>query len=262
MWTRDELKNRAKAVLSRNYWKAFLVSLVLVLVTSSGSSNGSDASSNQLGNRVPIPNVDFGNLPGGGWAQSYFGFMQDQIMPSFLPILVGGITLAAIFILLVRLFVGYGLEVGCRRFYTSASVGHVDLGSLGFGFKNRRYWNIFCTMLYRSVINFLWYLLLIVPGIIKSYAYAMVPYILADNPEIHYHRAVQLSNEMTRGHKFDMFVLDLSFIGWYLLGALACGVGVYFVNPYRDATLAELYLTLRHNAIVNGVTTPQELWLG
>lgn len=255
MWTRDELKNRAKAVLSRTYWMAFLVSLVLTLVTSTGSSN-SDA---QQRVTIRMPGSD---LLDADWLQGYLGFIENQAMPSILPLLMGGISLAAIFFLLVRLFVGYNLEVGCRRFFTSASVGHVDLGILGFGFQNQRYWNIFCTMLYRGVINFLWYLLLIIPGIVKSYAYSMVPYILADNPEIHYHRALQLSNEMTRGHKFDMFVLDLSFIGWYLLGALACGVGVYFVNPYRDSTMAELYLNLRHNAIMNGITTPQELWLG
>lgn len=260
MWTRDELKNRAKAVLSRTYWKAFLASLVLALVTSSGSSNGNNGQHNV---NFRLNNLDLhGRIPGLDWLQNYFEFLGNQVMPSILPLLVGGVTLVAIFFLLVRLFVGYNLEVGCRRYFTSASVGHVDLGSLGFGFQNQRYWNIFCTMLYRSVINFLWYLLLIIPGIIKSYAYSMVPYILADNPEIHYHRAIQLSNEMTRGHKFDMFVLDLSFIGWYLLGALACGLGVYFVNPYRDSTMAELYLILRHNAITNGFTTPQELWLG
>lgn len=261
MWTRDELKGRAKRVLGQSYWKAFLISLVLALVT--GSSNGGGGgNSNALSLNINIPDFSFSGIESGSWRE-YLGFLPGSLLPGgvLLPLVLGSITLVAVLMMLVHFFVGANLEVGCRRYFTSASAGYFDFNNLGFGFQNRRYWNILCTMLYRSVLTFLWSLLLIIPGIIKSYAYAMVPYILADNPEIHYQRAVQLSNEMTRGHKFDMFVLDLSFIGWYLLGALACGIGVFFVNPYRDSTMAELYLALRHNAIMNGVTTPQELWL-
>ncbi|MNC73849.1 hypothetical protein D3C75_1251160 [compost metagenome] len=66
---------------------------------------------------------------------------------------------------------------------------------------------------------------------------------------------------MTRGHKFRMFVLDLSFLGWVLLGLLALGIGVLFVQPYVNATKAELYLELRHNALMYKLTTEQELRL-
>jgi len=104
-------------------------------------------------------------------------------------------------------------------------------------------------MLWRLFLNFLWFLLLIIPGIVALYAYRMVPYILADNPNIGYKRAVQLSVEMTRGHKFHIFGMDLSFIGWLLLGLIAFGVGVLFVLPYINATNAELYAVLKQNAI-------------
>jgi uncharacterized membrane protein len=87
----------------------------------------------------------------------------------------------------------------------------------------------------------------------------MVPYILADNPNIGARRAIELSNRMTYGHKFDMFILDLSFLGWYLLGALCLGIGVFFVKPYEYATEAELYLTLRENAIERGYCSLEEL---
>ncbi|MNI95549.1 hypothetical protein D3C73_1538330 [compost metagenome] len=66
---------------------------------------------------------------------------------------------------------------------------------------------------------------------------------------------------MTRGHKLDMFVLDLSFIGWYLLGILALGVGVLFVNPYFNATNAELYLVLRKEALNNNLCSYEDLAL-
>ena len=87
----------------------------------------------------------------------------------------------------------------------------------------------------------------------------MVPYILADNPEIGHSRAIKLSNEMTRGEKWDIFVLDLSFLGWFILGSLAFGIGILFVQPYYDATNAELYIKLRQNAIDNGLTSKNEL---
>jgi uncharacterized membrane protein len=64
---------------------------------------------------------------------------------------------------------------------------------------------------------------------------------------------------MMRGNKFDMFVLDLSFLGWYLLGTLCLGIGVFFVNPYAFATEAELYLVLRGNAIQSGMCRLDEL---
>lgn len=114
-------------------------------------------------------------------------------------------------------------------------------------------------MLWRAFLNFLWYLLLIIPGIVKSYAYRMVPYILADNPNIGYERAVELSMKMTDGHKFNIWVLDLSFIGWYLLGILALFIGILFVMPYVNATNAELYLVLRQNALDNRICSYEEL---
>ena len=74
------------------------------------------------------------------------------------------------------------------------------------------------------------------PGIIKSYAYRMVPYILADNPKMDAMEAIALSRKMMDGQKWNTFVLDLSFLGWYLLGILALGIGTLFVHPYKFST--------------------------
>ena len=89
----------------------------------------------------------------------------------------------------------------------------------------------------------------------------MVPYILADNPHLNPKRVIELSCRMTDGHKGEIFGLGLSFVGWYLLGALCCGVGIMFVNPYVNSTMAELYMQLRHNALQRGDTTMEELCL-
>ncbi|WP_238403673.1 DUF975 family protein [Paenibacillus paridis] len=147
------------------------------------------------------------------------------------------------------------------RYFKQAAEYEVNLNHIGYAFNKHRYWDVLKAMLWRSLLNFLWFLLLFIPGIVKSYAYSMVPYILADNPNIGYRRAVELSNDMTRGSKFRIFVLELSFLGWILLGLLLIFVGVFFVMPYIHSTKAELYLALREQALKNGLTSEEELRL-
>lgn len=89
----------------------------------------------------------------------------------------------------------------------------------------------------------------------------MVTCILADNPKIGYRRALELSQQMVEGHKMAIFIMDLSFIGWRILGVLACCIGTIFVQPYFHATEAELYLVLRQNAINSGICGSGELGL-
>lgn len=164
-------------------------------------------------------------------------------------------------VLAFRVLLGYALEVGARRYFIQAAEDNADLNCLGFAFEKQKYINIIKAMLWRGFINFLWYLLLIIPGIVKAYAYRMVPYILADNPNIGYKRALELSKKMTDGEKFNILILDLSFIGWYILGVMALFIGVLFVLPYVNATNAELYLFLRQGAIDKGLCSSDELLL-
>lgn len=113
-------------------------------------------------------------------------------------------------------------------------------------------------MFLTDLFTALWSLLFIIPGIVKSLAWSQVPYLLAENPGMSGKRARELSDQMTMGHKWDLFVLGLSFIGWNLLGALACGVGVLFVAPYVQATYAEAYAFLRAQALEKGLALPGE----
>jgi hypothetical protein len=245
MWTRRELKTKAKGVLRHSYWKAFLISLVLAFVVGNGGGSF---------------NVDWlFNVPGSNPDnESMFNF--DDLLTPIILLIVGIIILfAVLFVAALRIFLGYPLEIGARRYFNQAARDEVRMGYLGYAFDSGRYWGVIKAMLWRALINFLWFLLFIIPGIVKSYAYQMVPYILADNPNIGHKRALELSNQMTEGHKFKMFILDLSFIGWYLLGLLALVVGVLFVLPYDNATRAELYLVLRQNALNNGLCSDAEL---
>ena len=88
---------------------------------------------------------------------------------------------------------------------------------------------------------FLWTLLFIIPGVIKSFAYAMIPFILKDYPELSANQAISLSQKMMKGHKFDYFWLMLSFIGWYLLGVLSLGLGYLWLIPYCYTSTVGFY---------------------
>lgn len=83
------------------------------------------------------------------------------------------------------------------------------------------------------------------------YEYSMVPYILSEESNLPPNEVIRKSREMTKGHKMDMFILDLSFFGWYLLGVLFFGIGGIFVNPYKEATIARLYNILSDNSEID-----------
>lgn len=97
-----------------------------------------------------------------------------------------------------------------------------------------------------SLFAALWSLLLVIPGIIKQFEYLMVSYILADNPDMPAMDALRKSKQMMKGHKWNAFVLSLSFLGWGILSLLTGGIlDIFYVRPYMEATYAELYLALK-----------------
>lgn len=141
-------------------------------------------------------------------------------------------------LLLLPLMWGYALF-----FLKIARAQSADYGTLFEGFKD--YLRIFLTMLLESIYIILWSLLLIVPGIIKSYSYAMTNFILADDAEIKYDAAIEKSMHMMQGHKMELFLLDLSMIGWYLLSLLTLGIGFLFLKPYVTTAHAHFYEDLK-----------------
>ncbi len=118
----------------------------------------------------------------------------------------------------------------------------VNYGNLFTGYKD--FARIFLTLLLKSVYVMLWTLLLIVPGIIKSYSYAMTEYILADRKDLSYDQAIEESMRLMQGNKWRLFVLDLSFIGWALLCLLTLGIGFLFLTPYINVAHAHFYADL------------------
>lgn len=96
-----------------------------------------------------------------------------------------------------------------------------------------------------SIYTFLWTLLLIVPGIIKKYAYSMTLFIIADEPNISANEAIKKSEAMMKGYKWNYFLLELSFIGWALLAIFTCGIGYLWLTPYMQTTTLHFYLKVK-----------------
>lgn len=104
----------------------------------------------------------------------------------------------------------------------------------------------------------LWSILFIIPGIIKAFSLSQVFYILADNPKISIFKALKMSKELTRGYKGEIFLLGLSFIGWFILSLLTCGIALLWIFPYCNLTFAKTYLFLKHRALKTGALSKED----
>ena len=193
----------------------------------------------------------------------------------------GGIFLVVfivvfIFALALSIFVKNPLAVGCKRFFVVNSFENAKFNEVGFGFKKGQYMSIVKVEFMKNLFLFLWslpalaslilgfvlaittetigllflfmfiYLGLLFLPLYKQYEYYMVDYILSEDPTIGYKDAIQQSKNMMNGYKWATFVLELSFIGWIILGVFTCGLlNIFMVSPYMYATFAELFLELR-----------------
>ena len=101
------------------------------------------------------------------------------------------------------------------------------------------------TMALRCAYIFLWSLLLVIPGIVKALSYSLVPFLIKDRPELSADETIDLSARMMDGHKTDLFLLYLSFISWFFLSLLTCGIGFFFLTPYVRTSVAAFYEDLR-----------------
>ena len=161
--------------------------------------------------------------------------------------IIGILVIASIVSFLVDIMVLNPLEVGCQYFFLRNAEGDSELTNIGRGFSPNWGANV-GTMLLRNIYLWLWGLLCGIPGLIKSYSYRMVPYIIAEHPEMGANEAITLSRRMMDGYKMKAFILDLSFIGWYLLSIITCGILlVFYVQPYKACTDAEIYCLLKRN---------------
>lgn len=275
-WNRGELKGRSKAVLHMHYWRVVFMTVLLSLFIGSGSivSGALQPILNEIrldseifpdrDRSVSIHNVD-------GAAGSGILGLGDQVFTGkyyyggvafFAIVVVAAIVLSfivAVSAVAVEIFVVNPLYVGIMRFYVRSFDTKPQYKEFFYAFENN-YKNVTGIMFLRDLYTILWALLLIVPGIVKSYEYYMVPYLVAENPAIETKDAFAYSRMMMKGQKWKTFVLDLSFLGWRILSAMTFGVlGIFFVEPYSRLTSAALYRRLRgldqipHNVYYDGM---------
>lgn len=168
-------------------------------------------------------------------------------------LLAGIATVVILIVLVAKVFVGNLLKMGGYRFFILNQTAQPGIGTLLDGFRSGHYVNIVLTMFLRDLFTTLWSLLLVVPGIVKHYEYLMVPYIIAENPAMDYKEAFQISKQMMDGEKMEAFIMDLPFLGWYLLSAVTCGLlAIFYVNPYVQASFAEMYTFNKQKAYQEG----------
>lgn len=239
MWSRATLKSNAKQALQPYYWYGVLVCFIAGILGASFSGGSAQTSFKRFTDDAPLSGA--------------IGVPGESLNPSYLNALTATMILMTVFliisaiVLVLTIFVGNIVLVGKLNYflesrYQGQSAG---VGRLFFGFSGGHYLNVLKCMFLRDLFTFLWSLLFVIPGIYKHYEYYMVPYLLSEYPDMDRREAFQRSKEMMDGNKLDTWVLELSFIGWYLLGSLLCGIGIFFVNPYYEATFVELYLNLK-----------------
>ena len=154
----------------------------------------------------------------------------------------GGLSRMSSISSLLMILIGNVLVVGFMnaflKFYKSGDRG-MARNTIAFSLSN--YGHKLLGMFLMGLFIALWSLLLVIPGIIKAFSYAMTPYILHEYPTVGVNDAIDISRKMMKGHKLDMFILELSFIGWGLLCMLSCGIGFLWLIPYMQTSLSIFY---------------------
>lgn len=152
------------------------------------------------------------------------------------------ILLLTIFFNFGRFFLLNPLKVGLYKFFIQGYKKDCKISYLTYFFKSGDWKSIVYKLFLKNIEILLWSLLFIFPGIFKSYQYIFVDFILAENPELSYTEAKEISTKMTDGIKMDLFILHLSFIGWTILVHFTMGLGNILLNPYVDGTMTAAYL--------------------
>ena len=288
MWERKELKNRAKKVVQKNYWTIVVVCFLIALLTGEFGTSiigvwqsedsmdpnyvihqevdkieiqdneirafFSEENIKEALNETQIKVFDAveANLNSALKPQKYIFKIWDAFTYfQFHQTLIGVfLCISSVIAFLFTVLVADPFIVGGRKYFLKARRGsNTKIAVVVEVFQKEHWFNIALIMFLRNIYNALWYLT-IVGGVIKTYEYRMIPYILAENPKIKRKEAFELSKQMMRGNKWKTFILDMSFFGWNFLSVLTFGIlSILYVNPYNAATMTELYVALKKQTI-------------
>lgn len=245
MWTYSLLKANARQALGGRYWRSFWVCLVVSLVGGGGYTGSINLSFRSDETMEEAVRYALNQIPATVLAASAIALALIALVSAALAICWS-------------LFLAAPLRVGCCRYFMESRQGLTPFTTL-FSVFRTPYLNVVKVQFLTGLKIVLGTLLFIIPGIYWSYCYALVPYLLAENPYLTTTRAMELSKEIMYGEKWHYFVLELSFIGWNLLCVLTLGIGSFFLAPYKEATFAEFYAAMRSKAMNQGITSSQEL---
>ena len=242
MKTNREFKSEALNALRGNWGKAFLVSLLYFLIAGFASGFATYGSI-----RMQSYVLENGNPQGGLLAMA--SMIQDPAYQLLSRQANGASALTTLLSILVLMPVAVGYANAMRLLLTRRDNNLIH-NTFHIAFDN--YWHKVWGMLWMTILIGLWSLLLFIPGLIKAFSYAMTPFILEENPELSASEAIHRSRMMMRGHKFDLFWLGLSFIGWIILGLLSFGIGFLWLAPYMETAQAAFYEEVKADYALNG----------
>ena len=239
MKTNQFFKNEALDALSGNWGKAVLLTIIYIFLV--GMITGPATYQT-----VEMQSYIQENAHNVRQAAS---LIQDPMYQSLSRRMNGtsGLMTLVNILLIMPLSVGYANAM--RKLLVTRDV---ELVPTAFHIAFENYWHKVWTMLWMSILIGLWSLLLLIPGIIKAFSYAMTPYIIEEYPELSSTEAIHRSRMMMRGHKFDLFWLELSFIGWGFLCLLTAGIGFFWLIPYMETSIAAFYEEVKADYALNG----------
>ena len=212
----SDYRERARSILSGKWGIAIMVTFIASLL--GGLATGG-------GNSLDLEAEELARLP--------------EAIRNVIVMLMGGAAILGF----IQFIIGGVVELGYSRFllnlHDDQEAGVSDLFS-----QFDRFADGFCLALLRALFVALWSLLLVIPGIVASYGYSMAGFLMTENPNMTATEALRASKELMRGHKFELFCLDISFIGWAILAVFTLGIGGLWLTPYENASRAAFYREL------------------
>ncbi len=253
MWTNAQLKEKAKFALKMNYWKTVFVSLIIAMLlggvgyTYNASGFSSDLESDYE------ETYEYDEYEDEYYTEEDLEVDEDlgiamaiSIVLIVLAIFFVVFVIAMVISLITSAFIFNPIDVGAKRFFFKNLNQKAEVKEIAFVFDSN-YMNVVKILFFRDLYTMLWSMLFIIPGIVKSYEYLMIPYLLAENPNLTKEQAFALSKQMMKGQKAEAWFLDLSFIGWHFLSAFTMGIlDIFYVTPYKNLTFAALYEQLSY----------------
>lgn len=264
---RKELKQAGKNLFQKNYWYSVLVAFLMFFTGTGGSPSFNFSFNTEIsGSSEHSIDVFEGS---GETANTFFeefflfdkNFLEELITRpfaiAFFVILISAIVVGSV----LGYFIFTSFRCGGIRYFLKSRKNHpAEIKEVFENLRDKTNFNIAKVTFFRDIHIFLWYLIFIIPGVIKAFEYWAIDYILAVRPDIDKDEARRLSKILMDGNKWDLFVLELSFLGWSLLSIFTMGLlNIFYLNPYMQATFVEFFSKIRLEALAKGSITPNDI---